>query len=530
MQRLCDPRHALWTKVVALKILIQLQYLQPCVTIYFNLSPPRPRPLFSRDPRKAALAASRQSALLEGKKAIMSHPPPVKTALSPATPFGGTTSPPQSFAIFPANSEAFSSTPAGSLAEAEPPTIEEAKTSKKNVTPANAAGATVATGGPATCRTAVVSSVAPDRVATEEVPALSTKKSLLKIVVGRSPLAAGLTGSLATTPTPWATLTKAARRVSGYGAPVALASPSGSESSSIASPSSLSAFGEDAVAAAASAATSLTVELGAGNTDINNTDTKAVKASEGDAPAPWRKDMFPSSEASVQVAAEGGIGGDAVSAEAVAVAPVGGHKDSDSNSTAETSPHGAGQCLEPTVPADADLVKPLFREPERPVAEHVDDTEAAAPAHLEEVAKVPAATRRNGNMQQSEEHKEFDKNNDLAEKEPSVEAQKLDGSVDNDIDDIDIALPLTPENVPDEDHPEKSESVGLVPTIVVEVEKRAFVLAGPESVISPAQAAAAHGKAPLLSSNPRQASVPSSKGEVATVVVADLCNEGVTTR
>lgn len=65
--------------------------------------------------------------------------------------------------------------------------------------------------------------------------------------------------------------------------------------------------------------------------------------------------------------------------------------------------------------------------------------------------------------------------------------------------------------------------------LTVRVEVGAVVLAGPEAVLSSAEAAAAHARSPLLGSNGRFTSVPSSKGEMETVAVTDLWNGGDTT-
>lgn len=65
--------------------------------------------------------------------------------------------------------------------------------------------------------------------------------------------------------------------------------------------------------------------------------------------------------------------------------------------------------------------------------------------------------------------------------------------------------------------------------LTVRVEVGAVILAGPEAVLSSAEAAAAHVKSPLLGSSGRFTSVPSSKGEMETVAVTDLWNGGDTT-
>lgn len=64
----------------------------------------------------------------------------------------------------------------------------------------------------------------------------------------------------------------------------------------------------------------------------------------------------------------------------------------------------------------------------------------------------------------------------------------------------------------------------------VEVGSRAIMLAGPQSVVSAAEAATAHARSPLVGSSARLTSVLSSNGQVTTVAVADLWNAGATTR
>ena len=66
--------------------------------------------------------------------------------------------------------------------------------------------------------------------------------------------------------------------------------------------------------------------------------------------------------------------------------------------------------------------------------------------------------------------------------------------------------------------------------LVARVDVRSVVLAGPESVVSAAEAAAAHVRSPLLGSNAKLTSVSSSKGGINTVAVTDLCEGGSTTR
>ena len=64
----------------------------------------------------------------------------------------------------------------------------------------------------------------------------------------------------------------------------------------------------------------------------------------------------------------------------------------------------------------------------------------------------------------------------------------------------------------------------------VEVGGRAVVLAGPKSVLLAAEAAASHARSPLLGSNPRFPTAPSSRGDMTTVAVVDMWNGGATTR
>ena len=67
-------------------------------------------------------------------------------------------------------------------------------------------------------------------------------------------------------------------------------------------------------------------------------------------------------------------------------------------------------------------------------------------------------------------------------------------------------------------------------TTRVEVGGPTVVLAGPVSVLSAAEAATAHARSPLLGSNARFSSAPSSRGDMTTVAVVDLWNGGTTTR
>lgn len=75
-------------------------------------------------------------------------------------------------------------------------------------------------------------------------------------------------------------------------------------------------------------------------------------------------------------------------------------------------------------------------------------------------------------------------------------------------------------------------SQGEVPREMVRVEVggRSVILAGPESAVSPVEAAGTHVRAPLLGSNAGLASVPSAGGDVSTVAVVDLGAGGSTTR
>lgn len=91
-------------------------------------------------------------------------------------------------------------------------------------------------------------------------------------------------------------------------------------------------------------------------------------------------------------------------------------------------------------------------------------------------------------------------------------------------------LTLSP---PDTHAPEGTEMPAVATrgnTIRVEVVGPTVVIAGPVSVLSAAEAATAHARSPMLGSNARFSSAPSSRGDITTVAVVDLWNGGTTTR